>query len=47
MESECPPRNIKQLLEQLGGKASYFKPLGNSKFIIQEILNYTLISRKS
>ena len=32
--------------EQLSKRAKYFKSSENSKFIIQEILNYILTSRK-
>ena len=34
------------MLGQLDGKAKHFKSPGNSKSIVQEILNYTLIFRK-
>ena len=34
------------MLEQLGGRAKYFKSPENPKFIVQEILNYTLTFRK-
>jgi len=37
----------RKVLEQLGRRAKHFKSPGNPRFIVQEILNYTLIFRKS
>ena len=37
----------RKVLGQLGRRAKHFKSPENPRFIVQEILNYTLISRKS
>ena len=39
--------HLRIVLEQLDRREKYSKSLGNLKFIVQEILNYILISKKS